>query len=60
MTVKDIMNIVPTMEASALAMDTYKTSKKKSLKIDDMLHSATKVLVGTSLIKSQSGLISSL
>ena len=60
MSVKDIMNIVPTVQAGSLAMDSYKTSKKKKLGIDDMLHSATKTLVGTSLIQAESKLISTL
>ena len=60
MTIKDILNIVPTVQASALAMDSAKLSKKKNLKVDDMLHSATKTLVGTTLIKEQSKLIYSL
>jgi hypothetical protein len=60
MSFKDILNVSQTLQASALTMDSAKLSTKKNLKVDDMLHSATKTLVGTALIKEQGKLISSL
>lgn len=60
MTYKEILKIAPTLQASALAMDTAKLSNKKQIQLDDQLHSATKVLVGSSLIGIQNNLIDSL
>lgn len=57
---KELLKIAPMLQSAELVKDTAKTSKKKNLKIDDMLHSATKVLVGSSLIKAENKLIDGL
>lgn len=59
MTLKNILNIVPTMQAAALVGDIAKSSKKKQT-VGSQLHSATKILVGTSLIQAESKLIGAL
>ena len=59
MTVKDIMGLIPTMQSVKLVDETMKHSKKKG-SVSNNLHSATKILVGTSLIQAESQLIGGL
>lgn len=60
MTAKNILGLVPTIHAASLASSLAKDATKKDEDIDDILHSATKALVGTSLIKVESSLIAGL
>jgi len=60
MTYKNIMGIIPTVQAASLAGRMAKDAKKKDKKLDDVLHSATKAMVGTSLIKAEADLIAGL
>lgn len=57
MSYQSILKAIPAIQAAALAVDTAKLSKKKNLKVDDMIHSSTKILVGSSLIKTEAQLI---
>lgn len=57
---KDLLKVAPILQSASLVKDSAKLSKKKNLKIDDMLHSATKTLVGSSLIKVESDFIESI
>lgn len=54
MTYKDIMRIIPTLEAAKLVDDNLK-NKKKSTK--SFTKQATKNIVGVSLIKTQANII---
>lgn len=60
MTAKNILELIPTIHAASLAGSIAKDATKKEKNIDDILHSATKALVGTSLIKVESNLIAGL
>jgi hypothetical protein len=60
MTYKQIANLIPTIQSMNLVKANIKDSKKKKWKIDDMLHSATRNLVGTSLIQTEASLIGGL
>ena len=57
---KDIMKIVPSVQATALAADLAKESKKKQKSMGDLIRMGTKSIVGTELIKIQSDSIASL
>lgn len=60
MSIKTLLNIAPTLQAASLAASTAKKSTKKDAGVGDMVGSATKILVGVPLIKTQFNLISSL
>ena len=60
MSYKDILRVVPSLKAAALVKNTADLSKKKNLKIDDMVYGSTKIVVGTSLIKTEADLIENL
>ena len=51
---KKIIQIIPTIQAASLLKD---VSKQKKMTIDKQLHTATKVLVGSSLIKLEADLL---
>lgn len=59
MPTKALLNIVPTLHAAKLVDAAMKDSKKKP-SVENTLHSATRTLVGTSLIQIESGLIAGL
>jgi len=60
MTTKNILNIIPTIQAAALVGENLKVAKKKDKKVEDIVGLGLKNIVGTSLIKVESNLISSL
>jgi len=60
MTIKNIMNLVPTMQAVALVKENVKTAKKKKVKIKDLVGLGTKNIIGIEFIKIESNLISNL
>lgn len=60
MSYKDIMKIVPTVQAASLAGSVAKDATKKDKGVGDIIGSASKVLVGVPLIKLESNLIAGL
>lgn len=61
MSYKDILKIIPTIHSASLVNSNLKDiKKKKKFKTDDTLHSATKNIIGISLIKTESNFIGGL
>ena len=60
MTIKNILGLVPTIQAAALVGENLKVAKKKDKSMGDMIGLGMKNIVGTSLIKTESDLIASL
>ena len=58
--VKDIMNIVPTVQAASLVNMNLKQMKKKKQTTGDMLNMGMGNVVGTSMIKINADLIGTL
>jgi len=57
MSVKDIANLIPTIQSIQLVDENLKTVKKKA-KTEDLVKTGVKNIVGINLIKIQSDLIS--
>lgn len=57
---KNIIGIAPTLQAASLAANTAKKATKKDAGLGDIVGSATGILVGVPLIKTQFDLIGSL
>jgi len=60
MTYKQIMSLVPTLQATALVTENIKVAKKKKLGVKDMAGLGVKNIIGTEFIKLESGLIAGL
>ncbi len=60
MSIKALLSIAPTLQAASLAASTAKKSTKKDAEVGDIVGSATKILVGVPLIKTQFDLIKGL
>ena len=60
MNIKNILNIIPTVQSAQLAGENLKVLDKKKTKTKDMLNLGVKNVVGIELIKAESGLISTL
>lgn len=60
MAYKAIMNIIPTLQATALASKNIGVIKKKKKKSKDLVKLGVTNIIGTSLIKTQAQLIGSL
>lgn len=60
MVIKALLNIAPTLQAASLAASTAKKSTKKEKGVGDIVTSATEILVGAPLIKTQFDLIKGL
>lgn len=54
---KDILKIVPTIQAAALAGNALKLAKKKKKKVGDFLLGGTETMVGASFIKDEANFI---
>lgn len=57
MATKDIMNLIPTVQAAALLNENVKVSTKKKLKTKEIVGLGVKNLVGVGLIKAEADLI---
>lgn len=57
MTVKNIMSLIPTLQATALVGENIKETKKKKPKKKSLVKLGVGNIVGIELIKLQSGLI---
>ena len=60
MTYKDIMKIIPTLQAAQLVGENVKVLKKKKKKSKDFIGLGVKNIVGTSFIKINADLIEGL
>ena len=60
MTTKQIMSLIPTIQAVALAGENVKVAKKKKVKTGDLVGLGAKNIVGIEFIKLESGLIAGL
>ena len=60
MTVKDIANLIPTIQAASLVNMNLKQMKKKKQTTGDMLNMGMGNVVGTSMIKINADLIGTL
>jgi hypothetical protein len=57
---KNIIGLIPTMQSIALVNENLKIATKKKVKTKDLVGLGMKNIVGTSLIKVESDLISGL
>jgi len=57
MATKQIMNLIPTIQAAALLNENVKVTKKKKVSTGDLVGLGAKNLVGIELIKLESTLI---
>ena len=60
MSYKNIMKIIPSLQAVALAKENIRTVKKKKIKTEDMIDMGAKNIIGTNLIKINADLIGGL
>ena len=60
MTTKQIMSLIPTIQAAALASENVKVAKKKEVKSKDLIGLGVKNVVGIEFIKLESSLIAGL
>ena len=60
MSLKDIANLIPTMNSVALVSHNLKVVKKKKTSAKDMVSLGATNIVGTSLIKAQADIIGDL
>ncbi len=60
MPIKALLNIAPTLQSASLVASTAKKSTKKDKGVGDIVTSATEILVGVPLIKTQFNLIQGL
>ncbi|HDK42071.1 MAG TPA: hypothetical protein ENG87_01725 [Candidatus Pacearchaeota archaeon] len=60
MTTKQIINLIPTIQAMTLANENIKIVKKKKVKAKDLMGLGAKNLIGIELIKIESSLIAGL
>jgi len=60
MTLKELLGVVPTLQAAALVEDNFHLAMKKKKKAGDFLGTGTRTVVGVSLIKAESDMIGSL
>lgn len=60
MITKQIMNLIPTIQATALLGENVKAVKKKKVKTKEIVGLGLKNIVGIELIKLESGLISTI
>lgn len=58
MTTKQIIGLIPTVQAATLVNENTKVLKKKKIKTKDMVGLGLKNIVGVELIKVESNLIS--
>ena len=60
MTYKTIMGVIPSIQATSLVSENLKALDKKKVNTKDILGLGIKNIVGTSLIKTEADLISTL
>ena len=60
MVIKSILSVAPTLQAAGLAAHTAKKATKEDMGLGDIVGSATTIIVGVPLIKTQFGLIGGL
>ena len=60
MVTKQILNLIPTLQAVALASENVKVAKKKKVGTMDLVGLGAKNIVGIEFIKLESGLIAAL
>ena len=60
MTYKDILKVIPTLQAASLVKHNVDVAKKKELKTKDMVDLGVTNIVGTNLIKIESQFIGGL
>lgn len=60
MTYKSIMGVIPSIQATSLVSENLKALDKKKVNTKDILGLGIKNIVGTSLIKTEADLISTL
>lgn len=60
MTYKEILGVVPTLQAAALVEDNFHLAARKKKKAGDFLGAATRTVVGTSLIGAEARIIGGL
>ncbi len=60
MVIKQIMNLVPTLQATALVGENVKVAKKKKVSTEDLVGLGAKNIVGIEFIKLESSLIAGL
>ena len=60
MVIKQIMNLVPTLQATALVGENVKVVKKKKVSTEDLVGLGAKNIVGIEFIKLESSLIAGL
>ncbi len=57
MTMKQILNLIPTLQATALLSENVRVAKKKKVDTKDLIGLGVKNIVGTEFIKLESSLI---
>lgn len=57
MSYKDILKVVPTLQAASLVKHNLEATQKKKLKTNDMVNLGVTNIVGTNLIKIESDFI---
>ena len=60
MAIKQIIGLIPTIQAAALASENVKVAKKKKVGTGDLIGLGAKNIVGIEFIKLESGLIAGL
>ena len=60
MAYKQIMNLIPTLQAAALVGENVRVAKKKEVKTKDLIGLGAKNIVGIEIIKLESSLIAGL
>ena len=60
MAIKQILNLIPTLQAAALVGENVKVTKKKDIKSKDLIGLGVKNIVGIEIIKLESSLIAGL
>lgn len=60
MTYKNLLKVIPTLQAASLVKYNVDITKKKKLKSDDMIKISTTNIVGSNIIKLESDFISGL
>lgn len=60
MAIKQILSLIPTIQAAALVGENVKVAEKKDIKSKDLIGLGAKNIVGIEFIKLESGLIAGL
>ncbi len=60
MAIQQIMNLIPTLQATAILSENVRVAKKKKVSTKDLVGLGAKNIVGIEFIKLESGLIAGL